>query len=183
MIFRSWLAWADQPLPYSWRNEEGQLTYDHFDRWEFLRRDAAGQLYWDDEFIFSVDPSATLSSNREALWQQIAQNYQSGAFGPLDKTGTQVLLWRLYEWTNYPYAGQIRQALEARQREEALAAGGVNALAGEDPAGLTGGQAGAGAAGQESAPEEAGDGGAGADILALLRALGEGGERDALPPM
>ncbi len=205
MIFRSWLAWADQPLPYSWRNEEGQLTYDHFDRWEFLRRDAAGQLYWDDEFIFTVDPSATLSSNREALWQQIAQNYQSGAFGPLDKTGTQVLLWRLYEWTNYPYAGQIRQALEARQREEALAAGGMNALTGEDTAGLTGrnlaglagGQAGTLAAGQESAPEGAGDGGAlltgaapegltqgaGADILALLRALGEGGERDALPPM
>ena len=129
-----------------------------------------------------MDPSATLSSNREALWQQIAQNYQSGAFGPLDKTGTQVLLWRLYEWTNYPYAGQIRQALEARQREEALAAGGMNALTGEDPAGLTGGQAGALAAGQESAPEGLTQG-ARADILALLRALGEGGERDALPPM
>ena len=159
LMFRFWLAYADQPLPYAWRDGRGELTYDHFDRWEFLRRDAAGQLYWDDEFLFSVDPSATLSSNREALWQQIAQNYQSGAFGPLDETSTQVLLWRLYEWTNYPYAGQIRQALETKQAEE-------RALAGE----LAGGEL------SGEAPETP-------EASALLAALLKGGEGDALSPL
>lgn len=36
----------------------------------------------------------------------------------MNETSTQVLLWRLYELTNYPYAGQIRQALEAKQKQE-----------------------------------------------------------------
>lgn len=118
LMFKFLLAYSDQPVPYSTRDEKGNLTYDHFNRMDFLRQDAAGELYWDDEFIFTVDPSATLSSNRDLLWQQIAQNYQSAAFGPLNETSTQVLLWRLYELTNYPYAGQIRQALEAKQQQE-----------------------------------------------------------------
>ncbi len=118
IMFKFMLAYADQPLDYSTRDENGNLKYDHFSRWDFLRQDAAGELYWNDEFIFTVDSSATLSSNRDMLWQQIAQNYQAGAFGMLDQTSTQILLWQLYERTNYPYAGEIRQALVAKQQEE-----------------------------------------------------------------
>ena len=77
--------------PYSVKTQDGSEAFAHFDRWDFLRRDAAGQFYWNDEFIFSVDPSATLSSNRSVLWEQMDMKLQSGAFGPVGQTQTMLL--------------------------------------------------------------------------------------------
>ncbi|MEG1012295.1 MAG: hypothetical protein RSE54_10550, partial [Ruthenibacterium sp.] len=71
LMFQYLLAYADQPMPYKTKNDRGEDVFEHFDRWAFLRRDAAGELYWDDEFLFSIDSAATLSSNRENLWNLI----------------------------------------------------------------------------------------------------------------
>ena len=58
MMFRHLLAYARQPVPYTAKTPDGQVRYAHFDPYDFLRRDAAGRLYWNDEFLFTVDPSA-----------------------------------------------------------------------------------------------------------------------------
>ena len=85
---------------------------------DFLRQDAAGEFYWDDEFIFSIDPSATLSSNRSVLWEQMDLKLQSGAFGQLGVNETMLLYWTLMEDLDYPYAGEIKAAVQMRIDEQ-----------------------------------------------------------------
>ena len=107
LMFKFLLAYADQPLPYSSTGKDGKTVFAHFDPLKFLKIDAAGTPYWDDEFLFSVDESATLSSNREALWSMAAQNFQSGAFGPLQDLHSAQILWSFYANTNYPCADAV----------------------------------------------------------------------------
>lgn len=117
LMFKFLLAYADEPIPYS-QERAGQLEFAHFNRWDFLRQDAAGEFYWNDEFIFSVDPSATLSSNRSALWEQMDLKLQSGAFGLAANPSTQKIYWTLMHALDFPYAGEVKAALEAEQQKQ-----------------------------------------------------------------
>ena len=93
------------------RGPDGTVEYAHFDRYEFLKRDAAGQLYWNDEFLFDVDPASNLASNRETLWTMIDQKYQAGAFGPLGETASLYRLWTLLAETGYPHAEAMKASV------------------------------------------------------------------------
>lgn len=118
LMFKFLLAYADQPIEFSTKNEHGVLEFAHFDRMMFLKRDAAGELYWNDEFLFETDPTSTILTNREAMWQQADLKLQSGAFGPLTELKTLQLYWLFMEKNNYPNAGEIRSVIEARLQEE-----------------------------------------------------------------
>ena len=125
MMFKHLLAYADQPVPLSTRNSEGILEYAHFNRFNFLRRDAAGELYWNDEFIFETDPTSTIMMNREAMWNQIDLKHQSGAFGQLGDDRTNLAYWTFMEQNDYPnatamknmFADRVKQAQEAQQMQ------------------------------------------------------------------
>lgn len=119
MIFEFLLAYADEEYPLVETDSDGELMYGHFDRNEFLRRDAAGELYWNDEFIFEVDPASNLASNRERLWDMIDVKYQAGGFGPINELKSQYLLWTLLKETNFPYAATMQSAIKKRIDEQA----------------------------------------------------------------
>lgn len=119
-MFKFLLAYADQPIEFSAPDKDGNLEFAHFDRMMFLKRDAAGELYWNDEFLFETDPTSTILTNREAMWNQADLKLQSGAFGPLTELKTLQLYWLFMEKNNYPNAGEIRKIIEARlQKQEA----------------------------------------------------------------
>ena len=136
LMFQFMLAYADEPYPMTLRGPDGTVEYVHFDRYEFLKRDAAGQLYWNDEFLFDVDPASNLAANRETLWTMIDQKYQAGAFGPLGETASLYRLWTLLAETGYPHAeamkASVGQQLEKEQggqaQESALPGKGGSAL-------------------------------------------------------
>lgn len=128
LMFQYLLAYADQPIPYKTKNDSGDEVFEHFDRWKFLRRDAAGELYWDDEFLFEIDPSATLSSNRESLWNTIDVKYQAGGFGPLNDLNTQVTLWKLLYDTDFPFAGDVLKDVQARNQKQMEMEAQANAM-------------------------------------------------------
>ena len=136
LMFQFMLAYADEPYPMTLRGPDGTVEYAHFDRYEFLKRDAAGQLYWNDEFLFDVDPASNLAANRETLWTMIDQKYQAGAFGPLGETASLYRLWTLLAETGYPHAeamkASVGQQLEKEQggqaQESALPGKGGSAL-------------------------------------------------------
>lgn len=136
LMFQFMLAYADEPYPMTLRGPDGTVEYAHFDRYEFLKRDAAGQLYWNDEFLFDVDPASNLAANRETLWTMIDQKYQAGAFGPLGETASLYRLWTLLAETGYPHAEAMKasmgQQLEKEQggqaQESALPGKGGSAL-------------------------------------------------------
>lgn len=117
-MFRYMLAYADQPIPLSKKNKDGQYEFAHFNRYDFLKRDAAGELYWDDEFIFETDPTSTIMMNREAMWQQIDLKYQAGAFGPIGEPDTLLQYWTFMAQNDYPNAESMRIAMMQKVEEQ-----------------------------------------------------------------
>lgn len=128
MIFQFMLAYSDQKIPTAYTDNNGERQFSHFDRWDFLRIDAAGEFYWNDEFIFSIDPSATLSSNRDVMWQQVDLKYQNGAFGPLNERETQLRYWTLLASMGYPFAEQMKASIAEAIQAERKAANAMSAL-------------------------------------------------------
>ena len=124
MMFKFWLAYADDPLPITGSGINGEQSFDIMDKKDFISKDAAGVYYWNDEFIFETDPTSTMMANREAMWQQIDLKLQSGAFGQLGSLETMRLYWSLMEKNHYPNAGdvlsQIEMMLAEQQQQEQM---------------------------------------------------------------
>ena len=118
MMFKFMLAYADQPIPLSNKNTQGNYSFSHFNRYDFLKQDAAGEWYWDDEFIIETDPTSTIMMNREAMWQQADYKLQSGAFGQQGDLQTLLLYWDFMEKNDYPNAAEIKKSVEARYMEQ-----------------------------------------------------------------
>jgi hypothetical protein len=117
-IFQFMLAYCDEPRDYMAKDEKGQPVKYTFNRYNFLERDAAGQWYYDDEYLFSTDISSTLANDRQALWQEARQNYTTGAFGDPAQTSTRLFFWREMESLHYPNASQIVKFIEQLQQDE-----------------------------------------------------------------
>lgn len=134
LIFKFMLAYADETVPISRKNEKGVYEFTHFNRYDFLKKDAAGEWYWDDEFIFETDPTSTIMMNREAMWAQADFKLQSGAFGPISDLKTMLLYWTFMEQNDYPNAGEIKKHIEKQYQEQQAMlqqmqmGGGVNAM-------------------------------------------------------
>lgn len=117
IIFKFFLAYADQPRPVRAQTESG-TKYEEFNQFFFLRRDAAGEYYWNDEFMFSCDSSAPLASNREGLWRETRQNLVDGLFGDPSQSEVLEFYWGVMDQLHYPLAGAVKDRL-VRAREEA----------------------------------------------------------------
>lgn len=118
IMFKFMLAYADQPVPLSTKNPDGSYEFSHFDRYEFLKMDESGNLYWNDEFIFEVDPTSTIMMNRELMWNQIDLKYQNGAFGPVGELDTLINYWTFMEKNDYPHASEIRELFAQKYQEQ-----------------------------------------------------------------
>ena len=119
LMFKFYLAYADEPRPVTYRNSKGEMQYAEFNRYDFLEQDEDGNWYWNDDFLFSCDTSAPLANNREAMWQETRMNLQTGAFGDPANTETQILFWSKMEMLHYPGAGETKSFLEEKlQREQ-----------------------------------------------------------------
>ena len=145
LMFKFILAYADEPFPVLSRDADGNVRYDHFNRFDFLDRDAAGNWYWNDAFIFDCDVASNLATNREAMWQELRQNLQTGAFGDPASTDTLILFWSLMEAQHYPEASQIKQKFEERrelERQAQAEAAAAQSMAAQAPMGIPPGQPG-----------------------------------------
>ena len=118
-MFKFKLAYADEPRPVVSRDANGDVTYKEFNRYDFLRRDDAGNWYWLDDFIFSTDVTAPLANNREAMWQETRLNFQQGAYGNPQDLNTLILFWSKMALLHYPGAEdtktELRRMLEEQQ--------------------------------------------------------------------
>lgn len=117
-MFKFKLAFADEARPVMTRDIDGNTRYEEFNRWDFLERDAAGEWYWNDQFLFSCDTTSPLANNREAMWQETRQNLQSGAFGDPASLDTLILFWTKMELLHYPGAGDTKAYLTRKLQEQ-----------------------------------------------------------------
>lgn len=120
-MFKFMLAYADEPRTVVARDNQGHSRYETFDRYEFLEQDEAGEWYWNDRFLFSVDEAATLAQDREALWQEARLNFQQGAYGPQQETQTLLIFWTRMEKLHYPGAGDMKTHFEEQMKKQAEA--------------------------------------------------------------
>lgn len=120
LMFKFWLAYADDPLPITGSGVNGEQDFDVLDKADFVKQDAAGEYYWNDEFLFETDPTSTMMANREAMWQQIDMKLQSGAFGQLGSLETMRLYWSLMEKNHYPNAGDVLAQVEMMLQEQQM---------------------------------------------------------------
>ena len=143
IMFKFALAYSDEPRPVFYKNAQGNTEYAEFNRYDFLEQDEDGNYYWNDKFLFSVDTSAPLERNREAMWQELRMNLQTGAFGDPTKTETLILFWSKMEEQHYPGAAQTKQHLEERAKKEREAQSAMLAATGGGAGNIPGAGAGA----------------------------------------
>lgn len=120
-MFKFKLAYADEPRPVLSKDINGNAVYEEFNRYDFLKRDDAGNWYWNDEFLFSCDKSSPLASDTEAMWQETNAYFSAGAFGDPGLTETQILFWGKMETLHYPGAGETKRYLEQKLQRETQA--------------------------------------------------------------
>ena len=113
-MFQWMLAYADEPRPIVTQDASGDVQYSEFNRYDFLKQDAAGEWYWEDRFLFSTDVTAPLANNREAMWEETRLNFQMGAFGNPQDVNAQITYWGIMEMLHYPMAKEIKDQLRER---------------------------------------------------------------------
>lgn len=166
IMFKFKLAYADEPRPVISETVQGDREYGEFSRYDFLEQDEAGEWYYVDDFLFSVDSAAPLASNREAMWQETRMNLQSGAFGDPKDPETLIMFWSKMEQLHYPGAAETKKFIEEklRRQQEAMQ---QQAMMQQQ------------AAMQRQLSARTGSG-AGAGQAAVLQAIDEAARRDAL---
>lgn len=129
IIFRYYLAYADEPRPAVYRDAEGKLQNVIFNRYDFLERDEAGEWYYNDQYLFRADASMDVDKVRETLWQENRLNFQQGAYGDPAQPQSQLIFWQNMERAHYPWArdnvdrirGVIEQQAQMAQYQQQIA--------------------------------------------------------------
>ena len=111
-IFKFFLAYCDEPRSIRRTNEHGDVSYQVFDRHDFLYQDEAGEWRYNTDFLFSCDSAAPLATDRQSLWKEARMNLQQGAMGPVSEVTTLIRFWTQMEKLHYPMAGDMKKSLE-----------------------------------------------------------------------
>ena len=127
-MFKFKLAYADEPRPVVSHDIHGNTEYAEFNRYDFLEKDAAGDWYWNDQFLFACDTSAPLAANREAMWQETRMNLQTGAFGDPTNIQTLILFWTKMEMLHYPGASETKSYLEEELERQQMQAARIQEM-------------------------------------------------------
>ncbi|MDR1060332.1 MAG: hypothetical protein LBL83_03765 [Clostridiales bacterium] len=123
-IFKLKLAYADRNTSVLSYDEQGAPEYQEFCRYDFLRRDERGDWEWNDDFLFSIDPSGELANNRQSMWQESLGFFQAGAYGNSQSLDALALFWTKMERAGYPDAASTKtyfqRQLEAQQQQQQM---------------------------------------------------------------
>lgn len=134
IIFQLYLAYADEPRVYSYKDSFGKWQNIVFRRHDFVERDEAGQYYYNDEFMFSADATVDIDEQRELIWQENRANFQMGAYGNPATPEAQLIYWQNNEAARYPFAHDNVERLKeiiTANREAAMAQQEMGAMAQE----------------------------------------------------
>ena len=104
LIFKHYLAFADEPETYAYRDTMDRMHLSEFNRYDFIERDKNGSYYYDDSYLFSVDTTSGTQYQTEALWEINLQNLERGTLGPKESPATLMRYWQLQDKAHFPYA-------------------------------------------------------------------------------
>ncbi len=105
IIFELYLAYADEPRQLMYKDAYGRIHNAEFSRYDFLELDRlTGELYFNDNYLFSVDLNGGASCQREALWERNLENLKAGTLGDPTSPTTLLRYWQCQERAHYPHA-------------------------------------------------------------------------------
>lgn len=118
LMFKFLLAYTDEKRPYIQEDTNGKLEYKWFDKRFFVEEGPDNELFYDDEFVFSVDVSGTLANDRQAMWQETRSNFESGAYGDPTQLDTLEMYWTTMNKLHYPCAPDALKLINQRKIEQ-----------------------------------------------------------------
>ena len=118
LMFQFLLAYTDEKRPYIQEDSNGKLEDKWFDKRFFIEEDADGELFYDDDFVFSVDVSGTLANDRESMWKETRSNFESGAYGDPSQLDTLEMYWTTMNKLHYPCAPDALKLIAQRKLEQ-----------------------------------------------------------------
>lgn len=104
LIFKHYLAFADEPRRFAYRDTFGGIHFTEFNRYDFIERDKDGNYYYDDSYLFTVDNNADAQYQSEALWEINLNNLERGTLGDKEDPTTLMRYWQLQDKAHFPYA-------------------------------------------------------------------------------
>jgi hypothetical protein len=104
LIFKHYLAFADEPRRFAFRDTFGRIHFSEFNRYDFIEQDKAGNYYYDDSYLFSVDNNANTQYEIETLWEINLHNLERGTLGNPDDPMTLMRYWQLQDKAHFPHA-------------------------------------------------------------------------------
>ena len=104
LIFKHYLAFADEPRRFAYRDTLGRIHFTEFNRYDFIEQDKYGNYYYDDSYLFTVDNNVDAQYQSEALWEINLNNLERGTLGDKTKPTTLMRYWQLQDKAHFPYA-------------------------------------------------------------------------------
>ena len=104
IIFKHYLAFADEPKRYAYRDTFGRTHFSEFNRYDFIECDKNGNYYYDDSYLFTVDRNADTQYQSENIWECNLQNLERGTLGNKEDPMALLRYWQLQDKAHYPYA-------------------------------------------------------------------------------
>ena len=117
LMFQFILAYAYEPKGY-YVDVEGKEEFKLYDNRLFLISDEDGNYFYDDEYTFDIDLSASLENNREQMWEETRLNYSSGAYGNPQELQSIKMFWQTMYKLHYPGSKEALDYIEVRLQEQ-----------------------------------------------------------------
>ena len=127
IIFKHYLAFADEPRRFAFRDTFGKIHFSEFNRYDFIEQDKAGNYYYDDSYLFTVDNNANAQYEIESLWETNLNNLERGTLG--DKSDPMALMryWQLQDKAHSPHAREnveyFQDIINQRNQKETITQG------------------------------------------------------------
>ena len=116
LMFQFILAYSYEYRGY-YTTVKGQDEFKVYDNRLFLvSRD--GNYFYDDEYTFDIDLSASFEQDRQTMWQETRNNFASGAYGDPTQLETIKMYWENMYKLNYPGAKENLQYIEDRLQNQ-----------------------------------------------------------------
>lgn len=117
LMFKFLLAYCDEPRTFTKVSPTGEIEKGKFSRYSFIKQKEDGTVYYNDRFLFSADNASSLSTNREAMWKETLNNFQSGTFGNPADPQSLLLFWNTMKGLGYPLAQEALGSLRQRMQQ------------------------------------------------------------------
>ncbi len=122
LIFQHYLAFSKNTRSLIYKDGFGVVRDQRFDKRDFIQINEAGEYYYYDRLVFSVDTDLFEEYQREAIWERNLENLKSGTLGDPVNPATLLRYWQFQQRAHYPNAKEnveyFKKIVENERYEE-----------------------------------------------------------------